>query len=73
MKPGGTHSFMWLGDGLKNWFGAGRERVGAIKQEIWRSSGRSVYPPRGLTQMSQILSYWNTGSPVDESVYRSRR
>ena len=55
MKPGGTHSFMWLGDGLKNWFGAGRERVGAIKQEIWRSSGRSVYPPRGLTQMSQIL------------------
>lgn len=27
MKPGGTDSFMWLGYGLKNWLGAGRERM----------------------------------------------
>lgn len=73
MKPRGIDSFMWLGYGLKNWLGAGRERVEEIEQEIWRSSSRSVYPPRGLTQMLQILSYWNTGSAVDESVYKSRR
>ena len=38
MKPGGIDSFMWLGYGLKNWLGAGRERVEEMEQEIWRSS-----------------------------------